>query len=465
MLPDFGIPNDDVATQEALRAIEIERVAREAYEVERVARETFEAGEVAREAAAVREAARLREAAIAETTRLAGLQLTRSSTVSDLAMLSMGSPGWQGAQAITDSPALRMMRGIDESPTARMLLEFENSPTVRMMRKLEESSVMRMMRQIDESPAVQLSRSIAENIKLLDSVARLSSAPPLGGVLEGARIVADIAGVAALHDWSAGLRLRELGIASSLITPQLGAFSTLTDVSRHLIEQVNAVSGFAAFPSYLQIAPTLESYASASTLHLFLPLGTDVSEIHVIDLLAEDMLDGVTEEFEARLASVDQGLLKPVRGAWKTALSDTEDRVRQSAASIRFVVEEMIKLLAPREQADTWAHSVGCSKKPPVNARTARSAGKWTVQLRFIMRHVDAFAESENEGSVFGCLADVDLIDMLLLLERLNQAVHDPEAHIPEEDLALVLRRVMAFMTLLLDAYEFETPKHYRCED
>ena len=460
MLPDFGMPGDDAVTREALRAIEMERIAREAYERERLARETFEAGEVAREAAATREAAALREAAIAETTRLADLQLTRSSTVTDLATSSMNSQGWRAAQAFTDSSAMRIMRGIEESPTARMMREIENSPAVRMMRELEESPVVRMMRQIDESPAVQLSRSIAENIKSLDSVARLSNATSLEGLLVDRRIVADIAGVAALHDWSAGLRLREFGVASSAMTPQLGAFSTLTDVSRHLIEQVNAVSGFAALPWYLQIAPTLESYASASTLHLFLPLGTDVSEIHVIDLLAEDMLDGVTEEFEARLASIDQALLKPVRGAWQTALSDTEDRVRQSATSIRFVVEEMIKLLAPREQAEDWAHSVGCSKKPPTDARTARSAGKWTVQLRFIMRHVDAFAESDNEDSVFGCLAEVDLVDMLLLLERLNQAVHEPEAHIPEEDLALVLRRAMAFMTLLLDAYEFETPKH-----
>ena len=216
---------------------------------------------------------------------------------------------------------------------------------------------------------------------------------------------------------------------------------------------------FAELPPYLRLAPTLESYASASTLHLFLPEGASVDEIHVIDLLAEDILDGVSEEFEARLASVDQDLLKPVRGAWQTAVSDTEDRVRQSAASIRFVIEEMIKQLAPRDKAETWATAAGYSKKPPHGARGARSAGKWAVQLRFIMRHVDALAAVEDSESVFGYLAETDLVDMLLLLERLNQAVHEPEAHITERDLILVLRRGMAFMTLSLDAYEFEEPE------
>lgn len=458
MFPDFGIPGDDIATREAARALEAERSAREAYEAERAAREAFMVGQAARDAAIAREESIAREATIADSAHRAALELTRRATITDLARSLPDSSTWRAAQSFAESPTVRMMKAMDESPTVRMIRQLEHSPTVQMMRALEESPTVRMIRQFEESPAVQLSRSIAENIKSMDVAAHLSS-PMLGGVLGDGSVVASLAGISALHDWSAGLRVRDSWIASSMMASQLGTFATLTNVSRQWIEQVNAVNAFVGLPAYLQAAPTLESYASASTLHLFLPDETDVRDIHVIDLLAEDMLDGVAEDFEARLASLDQTLLKPVRGAWQTALSATEDRVRQSASSIRFVVEEMIKQLAPREQAESWAQSVGCSKKPPKEARDARSAGKWTVQLRFIMRHVDGFTESADGESLFGYLADADLIDMLHLLERLNQAVHEPEAHITEEDLSLVLRRVMAFMTLLLDAYEFEAPK------
>jgi hypothetical protein len=101
------------------------------------------------------------------------------------------------------------------------------------------------------------------------------------------------------------------------------------------------------------------------------------------------------------------------RGTWQTALSDTEDRVRQRAPH-----------------------------------HCASSSRRWTVQLRFILRPVDAFAAAESCDSVFGYLMETDFVDMLLLLERLNRAVHEPDAHIAEADLTLVLRRVMAFITL-----------------
>lgn len=39
MLPDFGMPGDDAVIREALRAIEMERIARAAYERECVARD------------------------------------------------------------------------------------------------------------------------------------------------------------------------------------------------------------------------------------------------------------------------------------------------------------------------------------------------------------------------------------------------------------------------------------------
>lgn len=359
----------------------------------------------------------------------------------------------EAAQSLYESPTSRMMKAIEESPTVRMVRQLEQSPTVQMMRAIEESPAVQMIRRLEESPAAVLSRSIAEQFKPLGIVN-----PVLGGVLRDGSVISSLAGITALHDWGLNLRRPDY-LASSVIATQLGTFAALTDVSRLLVERVNSLDAFARLPAYLQVVPTLESYASASTLHLFLPPGTDVGDIHVIDILAEDLLDGVSDEFEARLASLNQTLLKPVRGAWQTALSNTEDRVRQTAASIRFVVEEMIKQLAPKAQAEAWAQSVGFNKKPPKGAPPVRSAGHWTVQLRFIMRHVDAFAESGEGESVFGYLAEVDLIDMLLLLERLNQAVHEPNAHITEEDLALVLRRVMAFMTLLLDAYEFEAPK------
>jgi hypothetical protein len=52
------------------------------------------------------------------------------------------------------------------------------------------------------------------------------------------------------------------------------------------------------------------------------------------------------------------------------------------------------------------------------------------------------------------CVAEADLGDMLVLLERLNQAVHEDAPDINEADLHHVVRRATAFMTLLLDAYE-----------
>lgn len=430
-LSDYEMSLADVAMRDMMRAAEAERAARQAYQMERAAREAYDAERATRE-------------------ELARRQLIRDATSHVTAGL---------AHAISDSRTLRMMRAIEDSPAVRMMREFENAPAVRLMRDMESSPAMRMMRDLERSPALELSRSIAESLMTFHPLTRPSIVTAMGGPLADARVLADFSGIAALQNWTAGLRGRDLGIAASLVTPAFDTLSALTSASRHVLEQMNVAQSFAELPPYMRVAPTLESYASASMLHLFLPEGASVDEIHVIDLLAEDMLDGVSEEFEARLASVDQDLLKPVRGAWHTAVSDTEDRVRQSAASIRFVVEEMIKQLAPRDKAETWARAAGYSKKPPRAARAARSAGKWAVQLRFIMRHVDALAAVEDSESVFGFLAEADLVDMLLLLERLNQAVHEPDAHIAERDLTLVLRRVMAFMTLLLDAYEFEEPE------
>jgi hypothetical protein len=424
LVSDFERFARDLVTQDAIRAAEMDRAAHEAYEADRAARVAFDTRKAA-----------------------------RATPTHPLA----NSPTWLATKAMADSPVERMMNAIHDSPGAQMMRDIENSPSVRMMREINKSPAVPMMREIQESAIVQLSRSLAESFKPFNGLTR-SSVPTFGALADG-RVVADLSGIAALQDWTAGLRIRDFGLAASTMSSALDSFSALTDLSRSLLEHANVIEGFGALSAYLRIAPTLEAYASASTLHLFLPDGAELGDLHVIDVLAEDMLDGVTQEFEERLASVDQGFLKPVRGAWQTALSDTEDRVRQSASSLRFVVEGMIKQLAPRDKAEVWAQAAGVSKKPPPAARAARSAGKWAVQLRFILRHVDAFATSENSDSVFGYLVDADLVDMLLLLERLNQAVHEPDAHIAEADLTLVLRRVMAFMTLLLDAYEFETPK------
>lgn len=367
-LSDYGISSADIAMRDMMRAAEAERAAREAYEMERAAREAYEAQQAARDDLARRQL----------------ISNAASRVTTDI------------THAISASAAVRVMRAMEDSPAIPMMRDIENSPAVRLIRDMESSPAMRMMRDLERYPAFELSRSIAESLKSFDALTRPSIVIATGGPLADSRVLADFSGIAALQDWTAGLPARDLGIAASLVSPALGTLSALSNASRHLLEHMNVVQDFSALPPYLRVAPTLESYASASTLHLFVSEGASVDEIHVIDLLAEDMLDGVSEEFEARLASVDQGLLKPIRGAWQTAVSDTEDRVRQSATSIRFVVEEMIKQLAPRDKAEAWARAAGYSKKPPHGARGARSAGKWAVQLRFIMRHVDALAAVED---------------------------------------------------------------------
>jgi hypothetical protein len=232
------------------------------------------------------------------------------------------------------------------------------------------------------------------------------------------------------------------------------SFTSLSTATESLWKHASAPSALAGLPGYLAFAPTLEPYASARTLSLFLRDGPLVELPLVMDLIAEEFLDGVSADFESRLASADQGLLRPVRGAWTTALSDSEDRVRQVSVSIRHALDMLIVRLAPDDLTKAWMKQQALGRKAavPAEAKDFRSASKKAPQLRYIMRNADA----ATGDSLLSYLVEADFVDMLALLEQLNQAVHEGDGKIAEDDLALVLRRAMAFMTLLLDAYEFE---------
>jgi hypothetical protein len=247
-------------------------------------------------------------------------------------------------------------------------------------------------------------------------------------------------------------------VVSSLIggfDRQIAALSGITAAANGLWAIPKMPTVLETLPGYLRFALELEPYSAAVSLRLFVPREIELPS--VLDLLAEEILDGVGEAFESRLASVDQELIRPVRGAWETALSQTSDRTRQSASSIRFVIEELIKRLAPKKTVDAWLAAQNLSRKlaVPAGAKDARSAGHWAPQLRYILRNVDAVASTDGD-SAFGYLTEADLVDMLLLLEHFNKAIHEKADLVGEKNVAILLRRAMAFMTLLLDAYEFE---------
>lgn len=239
----------------------------------------------------------------------------------------------------------------------------------------------------------------------------------------------------------------------TILQRQWETFGGLSAAVGRLYTVPGMESRLTALPGYLAFAPVIEPYAIARSLLLFTPSGVTIEEPLVLDVLAEEVLDDLSAELESRLAEVNPDLVESVLGAWDTARSSSRDRVRQVSSSIRFAIEGVIEEIAPKDDADAWAQAQGFGRKGvvPDGARDARSGRKWAPQIRYVFRVAD---QAVGDESLLSEIADADLADMLLLLERLNQAVHRGEGEIGEQDLTMMLRRATAFITLLLDAHQ-----------
>jgi hypothetical protein len=243
--------------------------------------------------------------------------------------------------------------------------------------------------------------------------------------------------------------------ARTVMRPQWEAFGGVSAAVDRLYTVPSITERITSLPGYLSLASVIEPYASARSLFLFTPPGVDFDAPLVLDVMAEEVLEELGEEFADRLAKYGPDLVNTVLGAWDVARSESRDRVRQAATSIRTAIEDVIKMIAPIEAARAWAHLKGLGNKGavPEGAHGARSAAKWAPQIRFIFRFAD---EVVGDNSLVGDVGEADLADMLLLLERLNSAVHTSQREIELDDLTLVLRRGTALITLFLDAHEMD---------
>ena len=241
--------------------------------------------------------------------------------------------------------------------------------------------------------------------------------------------------------------------ARAALRPQWEAFGGMSTAVDRLYALPEIEGRLNSLPGYLALAPVIEPYASARSLLLFTASDIALEEPLVLDVMAEEILDEMSEELESRLAALDQHLVGSVLGAWDTARSTNPDRVRQACSSIRSAITDVITVVAPKDTADEWVRTQRFGRKSvvPEGAKEARSARKWAPQVRFVFRGADSVVGGDG---LLSEVAEADLADMLLLLERLNVAVHKGQREVEVDDLAPVMRRATAFLSLLLDAHQ-----------
>jgi hypothetical protein len=334
-----------------------------------------------------------------------------------------------------DLSGLDALRGVTEQLKATGLLARESEAILRASGIIPGTSATLAALRLDPT-LTAVSSAMNDRLRLFGSDALTSATLSTGG------IAAQIAQITQANDYARSLMLRQWETFGGM-SAAVGRLYALPDIEGRLT----------SLPGYLGLAPVIEAYDSARSLLLFTPSDIGLEEPLVLDVMAEEVLDELSEELEARLAAVDPHLVASVLGAWDTAQSTNPDRVRQACSSIRSAIEDVIAVIAPRDAAEAWTRTQGFGRKSvvPEGAKDARSAKHWAPQIRFVFRAADSVV---GDGSLLSEVAEADLADMLLLLERLSIAVHKGQREVQVEDLISVMRRATAFLSLLLDAHE-----------
>lgn len=120
-----------------------------------------------------------------------------------------------------------------------------------------------------------------------------------------------------------------------------------------------------------------------------------------------------------QLASVEPGLDRPVRGALQVAAQTHEDVERQAASSMRFALQRLVSVKGSKVARNEWVRTNGLWKVAiPIRAKHLRVADEWTYKIRYAMR------VQWGSAPVLSLAHEERLVEMLVVLEDLNEAIH-----------------------------------------
>ncbi len=195
------------------------------------------------------------------------------------------------------------------------------------------------------------------------------------------------------------------------------------------------VARFNQLPQWLQQAPSVEQYTAGRALAIAAGSGSDVLRENR-DPQAEDLLEQIGDELEARLASLDPSFVGPYRGAHAALLDRRPDWPRHVASSLRELVDHLLRRLAPNAELERFLPDPGDLFQ---NGEFTRKA-----QLRYIFRNI-AVGEYEIMAA-----KDIDLT--LATFYPANATVHTIVSPLNPDQIMVFWRRVQGCVSTVLQA-------------